>query len=47
MAKEAGITNEVVMVGSLDRFEIWSPERHKKVAASDVVMAPEAFKLMG
>jgi MraZ protein len=47
MAKEAGITSEAVLVGSLDRFEIWSPDRHRKVQASDVVMAQEAFKLMG
>src|SRR5205823_2653017 len=47
MAEKAGITNEAVLVGSLDRFEIWNPDRHCKVEASDVVMAQEAFKLMG
>jgi MraZ protein len=47
MAREAGITNEVVLVGSLDRFEIWSPDRHQKIQAADAVMAQEAFKLMG
>ena len=47
MAKETGITNEVVLVGSLDRFEMWSPDRHRKVEAADTVMAQEAFKLMG
>jgi MraZ protein len=47
MAKEAGITSEAVLVGSLDRFEIWSPERYPKIQASDAVMAHEAFKLMG
>jgi hypothetical protein len=36
-----------VLVGSLDRFEMWSPDRHQKVQASDAVMAQEAFKLMG
>jgi MraZ protein len=46
MAKEAGISNEAVMVGLLDRFEIWSPDRYDKVRASDAVMAQEAFKLM-
>lgn len=46
MAKEAGISNEAVMVGLLDRFEIWSPDRYEKVRASDAVMAQEAFKLM-
>jgi MraZ protein len=46
MARAAGITDEAVMVGLLDRFEIWSPERYEKVKASDAVMAQEAFKLM-
>src|SRR5262245_29822911 len=46
LAKAAGITDQAVMVGLLDRFEIWSPERHEKVRASDAVMAEEAIKLM-
>jgi len=46
MARDAGITDEAVMVGLLDRFEIWSPERYEKVKASDAIMAQEAFKLM-
>src|SRR5215469_451363 len=46
MAKAAGITDQAVLVGLLDRFEIWSPERYDKVKAADEVMAPEAFKLM-
>src|SRR5438045_2022132 len=46
MAKAAGIKDEAVLVGLLDRFEIWSPDRYVKVAASDEVMAQEAFKLM-
>ena len=46
MAKAAGITDEAVLVGLLDRFEIWSPERHEKVQAADTVLAQEAFKLM-
>src|SRR5438132_12630337 len=46
MARAAGISAEVVLVGLLDRFEIWSPERYKHVKASDAVMAQEAFKLM-
>src|SRR2546427_80485 len=43
MARAAGISDEVVLVGLLDRFEIWSPERYKHVKASDAVMAQEAF----
>ena len=46
MAKAAGISDEAVLVGLLDRFEIWSPERFDKVSASDEIMAHEAFKMM-
>jgi MraZ protein len=46
MASAAGIKDEAVLVGLLDRFEIWNPERYEKVRASDAVMAQEAFKLM-
>lgn len=46
MAKEAGIGDEAMLVGLLDRFEIWSPARYQKVKAADQVMAPEALKLM-
>jgi MraZ protein len=46
MAKEAGIEDVAVLVGLLDRFEIWSPARYEQVKASDAVMAQEAFKLM-
>jgi MraZ protein len=46
MAKDAGISTEAVLVGLLDRFEIWSPERFERVQESDAIMAQEAFKLM-
>src|SRR5438552_1796610 len=46
MAKAAGITTEAVLVGMLDQFEIWSPERFEKVKIYDEVMAQEAFRLM-
>lgn len=46
MAKAAGIANDAVLVGLLDRFEIWNPDRYEKVRASDAVMAQEAFKMM-
>lgn len=46
MAREAGIKDEAVLVGLLDRFEIWNPERYAKVQAADAVLAQEAFKLM-
>jgi len=46
MARAAGIKDEAVLVGLLDRFEIWSPGRHENVKAADAVLASEAFKLM-
>ena len=46
MAKAVDIKDEAILVGLLDRFEIWNPERYQKVEASDAVMAQEAFKLM-
>ena len=46
MARDAGIGEEAVLVGLLDRFEIWSPGRFEQVKASDAIMAQEAFKLM-
>ena len=47
MASDAGISEEAVLVGLLDRFEIWSSQRYERVKASDAIMAPEAFKLIG
>jgi len=46
MAREAGLKDEAMLVGLLDRFEIWSPARYEQVKASDAIMAQEAFKLM-
>jgi transcriptional regulator MraZ len=46
MARAAGIGDEAMLVGLLDRFEIWNPEQYEKVRASDAIMAQEAFKLM-
>lgn len=46
MAKEAGLTKEAALVGLLDRFEIWNPDRYSAVHEADVVMAGEAFKMM-
>ena len=46
MAQAAGIKDQAVLVGLLDRFEIWDPERYENVKASDAIMAQEAFKLM-
>ena len=46
MAGAAEIEDEVILVGLLDRFEIWDPKRYERVKAADAVMAQEAFKLM-
>ena len=46
LAKAAGITKEAALVGLLDAFEIWAPDRYQKVHNADAVMAQEAFKLM-
>ena len=46
MAKAADIKDEAILVGLLDRFEIWNPTRYERVKASDQVMAQEAFKMM-
>ena len=46
MANLAGIKKEAVLVGLLDRFEIWSPDRFAEVRSEDQVMAGAAFSLM-
>lgn len=46
MAQAAGIGKEAVLVGLLDRFEVWSPARHEGVAKADRVMASAAFMMM-
>ena len=46
MVKVAGIAKEAVLVGLLDRFEIWSPKRFAEVRGEDQVMAGPAFTLM-
>lgn len=46
MAREADLKGEVMLVGLLDRFEIWNLERYDKVQAADASMEEEAFKLM-
>lgn len=46
MAKAVGIEAEAVLVGLVDRFEIWNPERYETVSAVDAALLPEAFKLI-
>lgn len=47
MALAAGISNQAVLVGLLDRFEIWSPERHAQAQALDNAHLQEALRLVG
>jgi MraZ protein len=46
MARAAGIDREAMMVGLLDRFEIWNPERYAAASEMDDQLLPEAFKLI-
>lgn len=46
LSKGAGIDREAVLVGSWDRFEIWSPERYEAAIKSDDALASEAFKMI-
>ena len=46
MAKAASIDKEAQLVGLVDRFEIWNPERYAAASAVDDELLPEAFKLI-
>lgn len=46
MALEAGIKEQAVLVGLLDRFEIWSPERYNRMSTSVDERTPDAFRLL-
>ena len=46
MAKASAIDKEAVLVGLVDRFEIWNPERYETASAVDDQLLPEAFKLI-
>jgi MraZ protein len=46
LAKAVEIDNEAVLVGLVDRFEIWSPKRYDAVNAADAGLLTEAFKLI-
>jgi len=46
MAKAAAIDKEAMLVGLVDRFEIWNPERYLAASAVDDELLPEAFKLI-
>jgi MraZ protein len=46
MTKATGVKDQAVLVGLLDRFEIWSPERYDAVSKADEFMAQDAFTKM-
>lgn len=46
MAKSAGIDKDAVLVGLVDRFEIWNPARYEAASALDDQLLPDAFKLI-
>ena len=46
MAKAVAIEKEAVLVGLVDRFEIWNPKRYEAASAVDDELLPEAFKLI-
>ncbi len=46
MAKEAGIEKEAVLVGMVDRFQIWNPERHQATSELDNALNEDAYNLI-
>ena len=48
LAKAVGIETdkEALLVGLLDRFEIWNPDRYERVNAVDTASLPDALKLI-
>jgi MraZ protein len=47
MALEADITDQAVLVGMVDRFEIWSPHRYQEAKTQDVASWKQALEAMG
>jgi MraZ protein len=45
-AKAVGIDKEVLLVGAVDRYEIWDPERYKATMAVDENLLNDAFALI-
>ena len=46
MAKAAAIEKEAVLVGLVDRFEIWNPQRYDEASIEDEALSSEAFQLI-
>jgi len=46
MARAAGLTKEAQLVGMLEQFEIWDPDRYQHDEAADGIHQTEAFGMM-
>lgn len=46
LAAGAGISDKAVLVGTFDRFEIWSPTGFEEARKVDVMLGPKALKLI-
>lgn len=46
LAKAAGITDTAVMIGLLDSFQVWNPERLKNAAATDESLRDVAYSML-
>jgi len=46
MAEKADIGHDAVLVGMLDRFEIWSPKRYAQVQVLDEAHFARAYEMM-
>jgi len=46
MAAKAMITDQAILVGLMDKIEIWSPKLHPAVEASDAVISQRALDMM-
>jgi MraZ protein len=46
MAEAAGITNQAVLAGMINRFEIWNPERYERLKAAHSKLLAGALRMM-
>lgn len=44
LSKPAGIDDEAVLLGLVDRFEIWNPARYEAASAADEQLSMEALR---
>lgn len=46
MAKAAQVEKEAMLVGMMDRFQIWNVERYRTVKSADELMLQQAFEVI-